>query len=195
MVVEYSYNNSRFYKLLFYRSFGLIMLSIGLISVIGMALYSSKPVIEIVIAVIVFALLLGLVWTLGYFKYYKFIFAYKRINKNTRLMIDVDNLTIQSYSLNEGILSTKSNIILVILRSHAGNKLPFENPGNKIDKLENILYRNMNNNKKYSNIWYLELYTKDGTTYIMTPLMLEIREIPFKDVEVIYDEDFEMRFK
>lgn len=110
-------------------------------------------------------------------------------------MIDVDNLTIQSYSLNEGILSTKSNIILVILRSHAGNKLPFENPGNKIDKLENILYRNMNNNKKYSNIWYLELYTKDGTTYIMTPLMLEIREIPFKDVEVIYDEDFEMRFK
>ena len=191
MVVEYSYNNSRFYKLLYYRSIGLIMLSIGLISAIGMALYSSKPVIEIVIAVIVFALLLGLVWILGYFRYFKFIFAYKRINKNTRLMIDLDNLTIQSYSLNEGILSTKSNIILVILRSHASNELPFENPVIKWDKLENRLYSTSNTSDK----WYLEVYTKDGTTYIMTPLMLEIQEIPFKDVEVIYDEDFEMRFK
>ena len=106
-------------------------------------------------------------------------------------MIDVDNLTIQSYSLNEGILSTKSNIILVILRSHAGNKLPFENPVNKWDKLENRLYSTSNTSYK----WYLEVYTKDGTTYIMTPLMLDIQEIPFKDLEVIYDEDFEMRFK
>lgn len=187
MVVEYSNKNSRFYKLLFYRNFGFISYSIGLLICTGMALYSSQPLIAIVIA-----LLLGLSWTLEYFNYYKYVFAYTRTNKNKRLMIDLNKLTIQFQNLEDNCLSGKSVIKQAALHSHIRNKLPFENPGNKVDKLENFLYRNMNNNKKYLNIWYLEINTSDAKTYIVTPLMVKFSEIPFKDFEIIYDKKIDL---
>ena len=67
MILDYSNRNSRFYKLLFYRSFGLIFFSIVLIGIISLALYFYKPDRSngVIIANIV---LLGLIWTLEYIR-------------------------------------------------------------------------------------------------------------------------------
>jgi hypothetical protein len=105
-------------------------------------------------------------------------------------MIDHDNLTIQSQNLHDGGLSERSIITKVTLHSHIKNKLPFENPVTKSDKIENFLHRQLNTNKKYSKIWYLELNTNDFKTYILTPLMLNINVNPFIEFEIVYDEDF-----
>jgi len=186
MILDYSNKSSRFYKLLFYRSFGLIFFSIVLIGIISLAIYFYKPDKSNVV-IIANSVLLGLIWILEYIRYYRFIFGFKRINRNRRLIIDKDNMTIKSQSLNDNRLSDISNIIKVIVYSHSRNKLPFENPENIGDKIENFLHRNMNNNKKYSNLWYLQINTKDSKTYIMTPLMIKINDIPFEDFDIIYE--------
>lgn len=191
MILDYSNKNSRFYKLLFYRSFGLIFLSIVLIGINSLAIYFYKPdkSNDIIIAN---SVLLGFIWTLEYIRYYRFIFRFKRINKNRRLIIDKDNMTIKSQSLNDNRLSYISNIINVIVHSNSRNELPFENPENLSDKIENFLHRNMNNNKKYSNLWYIQINTKDSKTFIMTPLMIKIQEIPFKDFDIVYNNNLNL---
>ena len=96
-------------------------------------------------------------------------------------------MTIKSQRLNDNRLSDISYIKNLIVHSHSRNELPFENPENISDKIENFLHRNMNNNKKYSNLWYLQINTNDSKTYIMTPLMIKINEIPFKDFDIVYE--------
>jgi hypothetical protein len=186
MILDYSNRNSRFYKLLFYRSFGLIFFSIVLIGIISLALYFYKPDRSngVIIANIV---LLGLIWTLEYIRYYRFIFGFKKINKSSRLSINLDNMTIKSQSLKDNGLSELSKILKVTVHSHSRNELPFENPENISDKIENFLHSNMNNNKKYSNLWYLQIKTKDSKSYIITPLMIKKNEIPFKDFDIVYE--------
>ncbi|GEM_PF-2907462 len=186
MILDYSNKNSRFFRLLFYRCFGLIFFTIVLIGIISLAIFFYKPDRSNVV-IIGNSVLLGLIWTLEYIRYYRFIFGFKRINKNSRLIIDKDNMTIISKSLNNNGLSEISKILKVTVHSHSRNELPFENPENISDKIENFLHRNMNNNKKYSNLWYLQINTNDSKTYFMTPLMIKINEIPFKDFDIVYE--------
>ena len=96
-------------------------------------------------------------------------------------------MTIKSQCLNDNGLSDISNILKVTVHSHSRNELPFENPENISDKIEIFLQRNMNNNKKYSNLWYLQITTNDSKTYIITPLMIKINEIPFTKFDIVYD--------
>jgi len=186
MTLNYSNKNSRFYRLLFYHSFGLIFFSIVLIGIISLAIYFYKPDKSNVV-IIANSVLLVLIWILEYIRYYRFIFGFKRINKNSRLIIDKDNMTIKSQCLNDNGLSDISNILKVTVHSHSRNELPFENPENISDKIEIFLQRNMNNNKKYSNLWYLQITTNDSKTYIITPLMIKINEIPFTKFDIVYD--------
>ena len=96
-------------------------------------------------------------------------------------------MTIKSQSLKDNGLSELSKILKVTVHSHSRNELPFKNPENISDKIENFLHSNMNNNKKYSNLWYLQIKTKDSKSYIITPLMIKKNEIPFKDFDIVYE--------
>ena len=101
-------------------------------------------------------------------------------------------MTIKSQILDDNRFFDISNIASVTLHSHSRNELPFENPENMSDKIENFLHRNMNNNKKYSNLWYIEISTNDSKTYILTPLMIKINEIPFKKFDIVYDDNLNL---
>lgn len=189
MIKDFSTNKSRLVKLLLKDSFALLFFSMTLLIVIGFALFYYTPEKSIVV-ITVNVIILCVFWTYEYIRYYKIIFFFKRINSNSRLVIDIENLTIQTQSRDTGILSDSSKINNVTLYSHIKNKLPFENPDKKSDKIENFLSRQTSNNLKYEEIWYLEISTDDSKTHIMTPLMLNIDEIPFKEIKIIYDENF-----
>ena len=185
MTIDYTNKMSRTIRLIFSRNIASWFLKIILIILIFESLWIERD--DSYLITILLSVFLLVVFVTDWFTYYKYLFQYQKCNFGKRFRIDSTNMTIQNFKGNEHAFSQRQGIKKIVLHRHIKCKLPYNNPTGFSDKIENLLTKD-SNFRRFSNIWFVEIKTEDSCVYYLTPLMIKLKDIPFRNISIKYEE-------
>lgn len=180
MTELYSNKLSRKFRLLFWNVLGTIFSIIGLLLILLMINASE---VESSLLVNMLPVILILIVIVGqWFAFYRYINNYSKVNRKSQLIVNIEANTIERRDKSQ-LRGEVRCITGITLFRHMDYEREYNSPKNLKENIVNILSDGPGR-RKFRHQWYVQVSTEGNQRYYLTPLMLKLSDLPFKDVKL-----------
>lgn len=182
MTEIYSNKNSRKVRLLFWNVLGTLFSIVTLLLILSMIHVSE---VESSLVVNMLPVLLILIVVIGqWFSFYRYIYNYGKVNRNSQLIINTDANTIERRDKFQ-LRGEARSITDITLFRHMDYEREYNSPKNLKENVVNVLSDGPGR-RKFRHHWYVQVTTEGNQRYYLTPIMLKLSDLPFKEVKLEY---------